>query len=221
MTKEAYIPHNTKVIAFDWDMTLVDSHGKILQNQAIAHEFGNQLSIDEVRQLWNDSTGFVDLMARLTNGAAFDEVMAVVKRDYNKPDYAKRSFDFVQPTVKQVRAMGYKTAIISGVQRELLDQDAQNLSIPIHTLFDFVQAQDDCEFKKPDPRVFDPILEHFGIAANNLLYIGDEEKDYHVAASAGAHFIGVETGMSTAQEFDTLGAIHTKTIQGVTKHGHI
>ena len=60
------IPSETKVIAFDWDMTLVDSHGKLVQNKAIAHEFGNPLSEDDVRRLWNESTGFPDLMAAVT-----------------------------------------------------------------------------------------------------------------------------------------------------------
>ena len=221
MAKKVCIPPDVEVIAFDWDMTVVDSRGKIQQNYAIAREFNNQLSVDEVRQYWNKSTGFVDLMARLTNNAALDDIMAVVKRDYNKAPYAKRLFDFAQPTIEQVRAMGYKTAIISGVQRELLEKDAHDLSLPMHTLFDFIQAQDDCEFKKPDPRVFGPLLAQFGITANKLLYIGDEEKDLRATVNAGAHFIGVETGMSTAQEFDALGAIHTNTIQGVIKHGNI
>ena len=221
MAKEVHIPTNTEVVAFDWDMTLVDSQGKLLQNQAIAHEFNNPLTLDEVRHHWNESTGFADLMARLTNGAALDDVMTVVKRDYNNPDYKKRAFEFAVPAVQHVRSLGYKTAIISGVQRELLEQDALDLSIPLDSLFDFIQAQDDCEFKKPDGRVFNPLLKHFGIAATSLLYVGDEEKDFKAASAAGARFIGVETGMSTAAEFQALGATYTNTVEGVVLHGNL
>jgi HAD superfamily hydrolase (TIGR01549 family) len=221
MAKEVIIPNTTMVVAFDWDMTIVDSHGKLLQNQAIAQEFGNPLSIDEVRRHWNESTGFADLMARLTNNAPLEKVMDVVKRDYHNPDYAKRSFDFAVPAIERIKKAGYKTAIISGVQRELLYQDARDLSIPLETLFDFIQAQDDCEYKKPDARVFDPLLKYFGITASNLLYLGDEEKDYRAARDAGALFIGVETGMNTANDFDRIGATHTNSLKEIRTHGNI
>ena len=221
MAKEVIIPRSIEVVALDWDMTVVDSRGKLLQNLAIAHEFGNPLTLDEVRRHWNESSDFEDLMARLTNNAPFDEIMSVVRRDYNNPEYAKQPFDFAVAAIESFRSAGYKTAVVSGVQRELLERDARDLSIPIGDLFDLVQAQDDSEFKKPDPRVFCPLLRHFGITAASLLYIGDEEKDFRATAAAGAHFIGVETGMSTAAEFDALGASHTKTIEGVLAHGTV
>lgn len=219
-SQKEHVLDNIDVIAFDWDMTIVDSHGKLLQNQAIALEFGNPLSIDEVRRHWNESTSFPDLMARLTNGAPMDNIMKVVKRDYHNPEFAKKSFDFAVPTIKELRRRGLQTALVSSVQRELLHQDAADLGI-YPALFDFVQAQDDCEFKKPDGRVFDRLLRNFGITAQRLLYVGDEEKDFRAATSAGAHFIGVETGMVTAQEFDAMGAVHIPTLKEITTYGTI
>lgn len=212
---------NVDVVAFDWDMTYVDSQGKLLQNQAIAHEFGNPLTLDEVRRHWNESTSFPDLMAQLTNNANMDEIMRVVRRDYNDPHFAKRSYEFAARVTQTLRKIGYQTALVSSVQRELLHTDADNLDIQLDQVFDFVQAQDDCEYKKPDGRVFDPLLRHFGITASRLLYIGDEAKDYRAAVSAGAHFIGVETGMVTAQEFDQMGAIRIPSIKEVVAYGTV
>lgn len=205
------IPSETKVIAFDWDMTLVDSHGKLVQNKAIAHEFGNPLSEDDVRRLWNESTGFPDLMARLTHNANFDDIMAVVKRDYNNPAYEKKPFVFAEPTVARLRKLGYTTALISSVQHELLEADAAHVGFGL-TVFDYVQAQDDWKYKKPDPRVFERLFEQFSIAPAQLLYVGDEAKDYAAATSAGAAFVGVETGMLVGSDFDALGAAHIPTI---------
>ena len=215
-----HILDDIDVVAFDWDMTVVDSHGKLLQNQAIAHEFGNPLTIDEVRRHWNESTSFPDLMARLTNGAPMDDIMKVVRRDYHRPEFEKKAFDFAVPTIKELRRRGLQTALVSSVQRELLHQDAADLGI-YPALFDFVQAQDDCEFKKPDGRVFDRLLRNFGITAEKLLYIGDEEKDFRATTSAGAHFIGVETGMVTGKEFDEMGAVHIPTLKEITTYGTI
>ena len=85
------------VIALDWDGTLVDSVPyKIAQNQAIAREFGNELTVDEVRQIWNDSVGFPDLMKQLCRTDGMDEIMKIVMRDYEKPEYAKRPFEFAK-----------------------------------------------------------------------------------------------------------------------------
>jgi phosphoglycolate phosphatase-like HAD superfamily hydrolase len=212
---------NVDVIAFDWDMTIIDSHGKILQNQAIAEEFGNPLTVDEVRRHWNESTSFPDLMARLTNGADMDAIMKVVKRDYNDPEFAKRPFWFAQAALRSLRSSHRNLALVSSVQRELLETDAASVGIDLDHMFGFVQAQDDWEFKKPDARVFDPTLRHFGIDAQKLVYIGDEMKDMRAIQAAGGHFIGVETGMVTGDEFDAVGALHVPGIKEIAEYGAI
>jgi phosphoglycolate phosphatase-like HAD superfamily hydrolase len=202
------------VVAIDWDMTAVDSRGKLRQNLAIAHEFGNNITEDEVRVHWNESAGFSDLMARLTNGADPREVMSVVTRDYNKPEFAKQRFPFTQPFIDRMRNKGFGLAVVTNLKRELLEADAKTLAIDLSD-FDFCQAQDDYEFKKPDGRVFAPLLGHFGIVASQLCYIGDEIKDFCAAQSTEAEFIGVTTGMTTAKEFDIVGAMYVTNLGGV------
>ena len=215
------ILQGVEVIAYDWDMTSIDSSGKLLQNQAIAAEFGNLLTIDEVRAHWNESTSFDDLMARLTNGADMEKIMEVVRRDYHKLEFAKKAFEFAVPSILEMRQLGHQTALISSVKRDLLDTDADNVHMNLDVLFDFHQAQDDWEFTKPDKRVFNPALQHFGITASRLLYIGDEMKDMRAITDAGGYFIGVESGMSTAEEFDKVGAIHVPTVKEVTQYGTV
>ena len=96
------------VIALDWDGTVVDSVPyKLAQNKAIAHEFGNELTIDEVRREWNAANGFPDLMHRLTGSGDMAKIMEVVKRDYDNPAYAKREFAFAKAALAMLRAKGY------------------------------------------------------------------------------------------------------------------
>jgi phosphoglycolate phosphatase-like HAD superfamily hydrolase len=47
-----------------------------------------------------------------------------------------------------------------------------------------------CEYKKPDGRVFEPLMNKFQIAPKELLYIGDENKDFRAALDA-AHISSV------------------------------
>jgi len=193
---------NIKVVALDWDGTVVDSVPyKLAQNQAIAHEFGKDLSLSEVRREWNDSSGFPDLMYRLTGTRDIDAIIRVVKRDYNNPAYAKRNFTFSHIALPAIRTQGFGLGAITNATREILEMDAYQLGFELNKDFDFTQAVDECEHKKPDGRVFDPLLRHFGITASQLLYIGDEMKDYQAAQNAGANFLGVTTGMSTGAEF--------------------
>lgn len=201
------------VIALDWDGTVVDSVPyKLAQNKAIAHEFGNKLTIDEVRREWNAASGFPDLMYRLTGSSDMGEIMEVVRRDYDNPAYAKREFAFAKAALATLRAKGYKLAVITNATREILQMDARDLGFDLEHDFDFTQAADECEFKKPDKRVLEPLYKHFGITAQQLMYVGDEMKDYETTIDAGTAFTGVTTGMSTAEEFAAKSAPYVQNI---------
>ena len=65
--------------------------------------------------------------------------------------------------------------------------------------------------------MFSPALKYFGVTASELLYVGDEIKDFEEAQSAGAQFIGVTTGMTTAEEFAKAGITYTNNLTGVAQ----
>lgn len=196
------------VIAFDWDGTLVNSVPyKLAQNRALAHEFGNELTEEEVRQIWNASSGFPDLMANLCQTDDMDAIMAAVKRDYDNPKYAKRPFSFCKPLLERVQSHGVQAALITNATREILHMDAATVGVnPVEDYFAFTQTAEETTYKKPDRRVFEPLLTRLGAMPLRVLYIGDELKDYFAARDAGIPFIGVETGMATAEEFAAAGA---------------
>ena len=202
------------LVAFDWDGTLIDSVPyKLAQNQAIAREFGQKLSLDEVRKIWNESSGFADLMQNLCETDDMNAIMEVVRRDYNNPAFAKRPFEFTPSVLRKVRALGKQTALITNVTRELLKVDAKTANIPdLDEHFDFVQTPDDYPHKKPDPRVFDAMLKSLDAQANQVVYIGDEEKDAIAAKEARIRFIGVESGMATDAEFANIGAFSVRSL---------
>lgn len=193
-----------ELAAFDWDGTVVDSVPyKLRQNQDLAAEFGNNLSIAEVREIWNDSKGFPDLMQKLCQTQDMSAIMEVVNRDYNNPEYAKRNFEDAAGTLHKLRTMGIKTAILTNLTADMLEKDAADLKFDLEKYFDYIQTADQYDYKKPDSRVFNPLKQYFAkIAAKNILYIGDEMKDYTAAIGAGIRFVGVSTGMTSRTEFD-------------------
>lgn len=204
----------SRVVSFDWDGTLVDSVPyKLAQNQAIAGEFGNKLTLEEVRQIWNQSTGFTELMKNLCQTDDMAKIMEVVRRDYGKPEYAKRRFDFSEELIKKLRSIGKKTALITNLTLEMLEIDAKSVGIdPLDSFFDHIQTAEIDSPKKPDPRVFLPLLKNLDALPSQVVYIGDETKDALAAKAAGVRFVGVESGMATAEEFAGVGAFSIRSL---------
>ncbi|MBX9744782.1 MAG: HAD family hydrolase [Chlamydiales bacterium] len=71
-------------------------------------------------------------------------------------------------------------------------------------LNDYIQTEDDTVFYKPDSRVFQPALRW--LAENHIkpfeaVYVGDPLKDFEAAKGVGFKFIGVLTGITSAEEF--------------------
>jgi phosphoglycolate phosphatase len=48
-------------------------------------------------------------------------------------------------------------------------------------------------FKKPDPRCFAPALASWGLAPNEVLFVGDAHTDEAAASAAGVRFLAVDT----------------------------
>lgn len=63
---------------------------------------------------------------------------------------------------------------------------------------------DDTPYHKPDPRVFEPALAWLKtqeVIPEEVTYIGDGLHDRSAALGAGFSFLGVETGLVSAEQF--------------------
>ncbi len=90
-------------------------------------------------------------------------------------------------------AEAYLVGIVTACGREVAMLDLERLGFPVDRLFD-IQTAEDSEFHKPDPKVFDPILEKLqgkGVKKEEVLYIGDGLNDYKAANGAGLAFLGI------------------------------
>lgn len=215
---ELFRPNDVRAVALDWDGTVVNTVPfKIAQNLALAHEFGNNLTEEEVRREWNACSGFPDLMQRLTGSADEAAVEAAVLRDYDKPEFAKREFPFAKTALRTIGRRGLGLSLATNLTRKMLTLDTNLLNFNLEHYFEFTQTVNEYPFKKPDGRVLDPTRKHFGVKASKLLYVGDEMKDYKTALDAGSQFIGVTSGMTTPEEFADLDIPYTGNLAGVAE----
>jgi phosphoglycolate phosphatase len=62
--------------------------------------------------------------------------------------------------------------------------------------------RDNTQFHKPDPRVFNELLQAHGLRAQDCVYVGDSVSDAQAASEAGLHFIAsLESGLRTREDF--------------------
>jgi epoxide hydrolase-like predicted phosphatase len=97
----------------------------------------------------------------------------------------------VVATVRDVRAAGLRTAIVTNNIREF--SDAWRALLPVAELFDLVV--DSCEegIRKPDPRIFHITLERLGgVAPERAVFLDDAPGNVAAARAVGLHAIRVD-----------------------------
>lgn len=98
--------------------------------------------------------------------------------------------------------------IVSAATRELILGDLLPHGFPTTKLFR-IQSSEDTLFHKPDPRVFDRVLEDFAnenILKDEVVYIGDGLHDYHAARDAGMQFVGIANRTTAKESFEKENA---------------
>jgi phosphoglycolate phosphatase len=106
----------------------------------------------------------------------------------------------VRETLARLRALGVKLAVVTNKEsrytRTVLD--AHHLT----PLLDHVVSGDTLPTKKPDPAGIRWCLEHFGVAANRALFVGDSSIDVATARNAGVAVWALPYGYNMGQPIE-------------------
>ena len=132
-------------------------------------------------------------------------------------EFPKPIFPESIPTLRRLHAAGKVIGIITATLRFSFKHDLDLHNVP-RNIIDYTQTADDTNFHKPDPRVFDPAklwLAERSIEPSETIYVGDGLKDMKAALGAGFRFLGVESGLVTADEFRQNGASSVASIAEV------
>lgn len=201
-----HISDKIKVVLFDHDDTLVGTIGsKWDQHKFIASKYyGKELTDEDIKLHWGKPLG--EMICLLYGTDDMQEAL-----DHNvahHKEFEKQLFEFTVPVLEHIRASGKMQGIVTATTRQSFEHDLDHHNVP-RELLDYTQTADDTSFHKPDRRVFEPAL--LWLASNAILpeetlYIGDGLHDMKAAIGAGFNFLGVETGLVTADEFLGEGA---------------
>ncbi len=106
--------------------------------------------------------------------------------------------------VRELKALGLKTAILTNNGRTAVDVILAQ--IPLQDLFDVIQTRNESPSPKPYPDGLNHLLNHIGVQANEVVYVGDARIDGAAANRAGIEFWGVTTGETQKEDLIKAGA---------------
>ena len=202
--------HRFRLIVFDVDGTLVDSHHGILAavNEAFAAhnlpppdpELVRQqvgLSVEETMRRLNPAAG-VELHGRLA--AAFRDAAHAVRQ---RAGYVEPLFPGVRDMLEALAHPAVFFGVATGKARRGLDFTLASHGIT--GLFHTLQTADRNP-GKPDPAMLLNAMAEVGVGPGETVLVGDTSYDMNMALNARAAAVGVGWGYHTTQDLRAAGA---------------
>ena len=185
-----------KAVIFDLDGTLLYTLEDLTDSVNYAmKKFGfREYTIDEVRNAIGNGVRL--LMERITpqdiSKEVFEDCLSVFKQHYSANMYNKtKAYDGVLPMLEQLRAEGYKVAVLSNK----FDSAVKELSEKYFgNLVDIAVGQKDGVDEKPSPDGVYAVANELNIPVEECIFVGDSEVDIQTANNAGIDCISVVWG---------------------------
>ena len=201
-------PRQFELVVFDWDGTLFDSTALIARCiQAACADLGVPVPSD-AQASYVIGMGLTEALQHAAPELPRDRYRELGER--YRHHYAARQheivfFDGTLAMLEDLKARGHALAVATGKSRLGLD-DALDTS-ELRGLFDATRTADETA-SKPDPRMLVELMDHFRIAPERTVMVGDTTHDLQLARNAGTASIGVSYGAHEHESFAGFGARH-------------
>lgn len=193
---------DVKVVIFDWDGTVMDSIGKIVNSVRIAAE---RLSLPvptehAAKQIIGLSLDPAFKALFPDSSAAERELLSEHYKDvYSNVDRTPTPlFHGAEEVFSSLRQRGYQLAVATGKARRGLDRMFAETKTGHH--FVTSRCSDEAQ-SKPHPQMLEHILSELQLTPQQAVMIGDSRYDLMMAHSIGMHRIGVTHGVHGHDEF--------------------
>ena len=202
-----HVADHIKAVFFDHDDTLVATIEPVwkLHKHVAREHYGKDLTDKELHEHWGKP---LKQMISLLYGTDNPETAITHISRYHRM-YIKKFFDTTIPVLARLHKESKLIGVVTATSRQYLENDLDRHP-GARELIDYTQVEDDTQFHKPDPRVFQPAITWLTaqeVKPEEVLYIGDSFLDAQAALQAGFNFLGVETGLVTARQFQKRGVI--------------
>lgn len=184
-----------QLVIFDWDGTLMDSTGRIVQcMQAAAEDMAlDALPALAVQQIIG--LGLSEAIGTLYPALSLMHADAMRARYVHHFVAAEvepsRLFLGAREMLESLSRSCVQMAVATGKSRKGLDRVWRNTDLA--EFFSYSRCADESG-SKPDPRMLHDILDYFSVPPSAALMVGDTSFDLEMAANAGVDRIGVTYG---------------------------
>ena len=188
-----------KLIIFDWDGTLMDSIGLIVESMHVAAEPHGFFTTDkQVKDIIGLSLSIgIDILYPSATKAQ----RAAIQKDYSDYYVANSGrtpfFPETEAMLQSLQQQGKQLAVATGKSRRGLDRimSASNSD----EYFVSTRCADESG-SKPDPKMLVEILQETNRQASEAVYIGDSIYDIQMANKIGMTSIAVDYGTAASHE---------------------
>ena len=194
---------NKSLIIFDWDGTLMDSVGLIVDAMRYAAEnHGLTVTDDATKSIIG--IALVDAFPMLfpNDSDKYDELLATYSEYYVKHCDNDKLFEGIKELIQDLHAQGKTLAIATGKKRKGLQRVLPNSGI--QAFFTVTKTADETA-GKPNPLMLEQILVETGTRIEDAVFIGDSIHDIRMANAIQMDSIAVSYGCEKA---DVLAKEH-------------
>lgn len=183
-----------KAILFDYDDTLVKTRETVWEahKHTAKKYYDLDLTDEDIKVHWGRP--YTEMLGDIYNHV---DTYEGLHRNYKtvRLNYPMKVFDESVSVVNQL-VTNYLVGIVTAANLELVMFDLNKLEFPLDSLV-FIQTAEDTQVHKPDSGVFKPALKKLAkkkIEPHEVLYVGDDIRDYQAASGAGLQFVGIVRG---------------------------
>jgi phosphoglycolate phosphatase len=200
-----------ELIVFDWDGTVLDSAGAIVNAiQAACRDLDLPEPTDQqARHVIG--LGLADAMQHAVPDLRPEQYQAMVDRyrfHYLSGDHELNLFAGIRELLARLQSDGHALAVATGKSRLGLNRSLDHSGL--RPFFQASRCADECH-SKPHPQMLEELLAEFGVTAARTLMIGDTSHDLLMAKNAGVDGLAVTYGAHPHDfllEHDPVACVH-------------
>lgn len=201
-----------ELVVFDWDGTLLDSAGAIVQAIQAACRDLQLPEPSDAQARHVIGLGLVDAMRHAVPELEPENYQAMVERyrfHYLSGDHQLVLFEGVRDMLTSLQSAGHILTIATGKSRAGLDRALDHSGL--RSFFQASRCADECH-SKPHPQMLDQLVAEFAVPLESTVMIGDTSHDLLMASNAGVDSLAVTYGAHPHEyllEHKPLACLHT------------